>query len=271
MQVMSKKYTTEQIDYLRHGYQTMNVRDLTKEFNTRFGSARTEIAIASILKKHGITCGRRPRGRLISRRRLFTDEHEQFIRDNCAHVSKRELVSLFNERFGMKITVEQLKTLMANRKINSGRTGYFPKGHRPWNHGTKGQGLTGPNSGSYKKGHAPANLKPLWHERSCPKDGYILMKVPEQDPHTGFPTRYKQKHVWIWEQAHGPVPPDHVVAFIDGDKTHCDLSNLMMIPRAELLVLNQLGYGPAPAEIKPSILALARLRATAFGKEKTCK
>ena len=257
-----------QIEFLRTAYMKMNVRDLSRAFNRKFDTKKTECALKSALKKHGILCGRTGRDRLISPRRIYSDEQVQFVRDNCPHMPKKELLKRFNARFGTEITLSKLKALMANRKVNSGRTGCFPKGHRPWNYGTKGQGLTGPNKKSFKKGNIPPNRKPLWHERICSKDGFILMKVPEKNPYTGFPTRYKHKHVWVWEQEHGPVPDGHVVFFIDGDKTNCVPGNLMLIQRAELLRLNQHGYKDAPEELKPSILALSRLQVKAWAKKR---
>ena len=121
---------------------------------------------------------------------------------------------------------------------------------------------------SFKKGNAPPNRKPLFSERVCPKDGFILIKVPERNPYTGFPTRYKHKHVYVYEQEHGPVPEGMVVALIDGDKTNCEPENLMLISRATLLNLNQLGYKDMPDKLKPSVLALAKLQVKTWAKEK---
>lgn len=254
-------YTKKHLRFLEDGYLKMNARDLARSFNARFGKKKTETAIKSALTNHGIKCGRKGGEKLITPR-LYTTEHERFVRDLCPHVSKQELVERFNNRFGMQITLGKMKALMGNRKINSGRTGCFPKGHKSWNYGTKGQGLTGPNRTSFKKGNMPPNRKPLWSER-VNVYGYIEIKVPERDPYTGFPTRYKLKHKWLWEQEHGPVPSGHVVAFRDGDKLNCRLENLMLISRNMLARLNQIGYGDAPPEIKPSIIALAELRVRA--------
>jgi len=147
------------------------------------------------------------------------------------------------------------------KKKNNGR---FKKGNKPWNAGTKGQGLTGANKTSFKKGNVPPNRKPLGSERICSKDGYILINIAERNPHTGFPTRYKHKHVHMWEQDHGPVPKGMIVAFRDSDKLNIDPENLMLISRAELLVLNQYGYKETPDELKPSVLALAKLEVKIF-------
>lgn len=72
--------------------------------------------------------------------------------------------------------------------------------------------------------------------------------------------------MYIWEQANGPVPKGMVVAFINGDK--CELENLMLISRPELLNLNRLGYKDMPAELKPSVLALSKLQVKTWAKEK---
>lgn len=242
----------------------MNTRDLAKAFNAQFGTSRTESGIATALTRRRIKCGRAAKDRLISYVRLFDSEHIQFIKDNYAGRSVAEMTDLFNTEFDLDRTRQQIKSAVDNRGINSGLTGQFKEGHKSWNKGTKG--LTSANRTSFKKGSVPVNRNPLWHERLCPKDGYILMKVPEVDPHTGFPTRYKHKHIYLWEQANGPAPKGMVVAFRDGVKTNCEPENLMLISRAQLLRLNQHGYKDAPDELKLSILALAKLEVKVFGR-----
>ena len=256
------RYTAEQIEFMRTGYLSMNIRSLTLAFNTQFGVDKTEVAIKSALQNHRIFCRRKHKDRLISRLRIYTTEQAQFLRDNYAGRSIAELTAIFNDRFGTDKSVRQIKTFVHNRGITSGRTGYFKKDHKPWNTGTKG--LTGTNATSFKKGHVPANRKPLGSERTCSNDGFILIKIAEQDPHTGFPTRYKHKHVHIWEQAHGPIPEGMIVAFRDGDKLNIEPENLMLISRAELLRLNQHDYKNTPDELKPNVLALSKLEVKTF-------
>ena len=162
------------------------------------------------------------------------------------------------------MTCEQIRTAVHNRGIISGLTGWFEKGHKSWNKGTKG--LTSANKTSFKKGSVPPNRKPVGSERICSKDGYVLIKIKEQNPYTGFPTRYKHKQVHIWEQENGPVLDGFVVGFRDGDKENIEPENLMLLSRAELLRLNQHGYKNAPDELKPSILALTKLEVKTFSK-----
>ncbi len=188
-----------------------------------------------------------------------------FLQRAYRNLTARELTRAFNDLFNEDKTEKQIKSTLTNHGFGSGRiTGRFEKGHKAWNKGTKG--LMKPNSGNFKKGSVPPNRRPLGSERICSKDGYILVKVAVANPYTGSMTRYRAKHVHIWEQAHGPVPAGMIILFIDGEKLHCELKNLMLISRTELLILNQNKYGDAPAELKPSILALARLKAKTFSK-----
>jgi hypothetical protein len=241
----------------------MLIRDLVPKFNAQFGTDYTESSIRAALKNHGIKCGR-PYGKHLMLSRLYTPDQAQFLRDNYPGRSLAELTAIFNEHFQTDRTEQQIKTFVHNRGIVSGRTGRFEKGHKPWNNGTKGQGLTVPNSGSFKTGSNPPNRKPVGSERIDPRQGYVLVKINEQDPYTGFPTRYKLKHIVVWEQHHGPVPAGSVVIFADGNRSNCGIANLRLVSRAELLHLNR-WYAETPVELKPSALALTKLEVKVHG------
>lgn len=139
----------------------------------------------------------------------------------------------------------------------------YAKGCIPWNHGTKG--LTYANRTSFRKGNIPANIKPVGDERLDTRTGAILIKIKERNPHTGCLTRYKNKNVYIWERKNGKVPPGMVVAHKDGNNHNCNIKNLMLIGRAELLYLNRSDYKSLPDKLKPSMVMLAKLK-TVTGK-----
>jgi hypothetical protein len=262
---MRHNYTPEQIRFLRKGYRKMRIPELTVAFNKKFGMDKTEIAVKCALSNRGYTCGR-PTGNTKGTYRIFSREQAAFVEANYRNLDRVQLTAELNEAFGTSFTVGQIRSFTHNHRIRSGRTGRFEKGSHPWNTGTKG--LTHRNRTSFKKGNVPASIKPLGHERVDSKDGYILVKIAETDPYTGFPTRYKLKHIVIWEQANGPVPKGMAVIFKDGDRTNCVLDNLALVSRAELLRLNQVGYAETPGELKPSVLALAKLETKMFGKRK---
>lgn len=192
--------------------------------------------------------------------RIYTPEEGAFLKANYKGRTYSEIADLFAARFGREITRKQVAAFLCNRGLSTGLAGRFEKGQRPWNEGKTG--YMGANATSFKKGNVPHNHRPLWSER-VGKDGYIEMSVPERNPRTGFPTRFKHKHVWIWEQAHGPKPKGTAVIFRDGNNRNFDLDNLLLVTRAELLAMNLHGYKQLPEELKPSALALARLEAKA--------
>jgi hypothetical protein len=199
----------------------------------------------------------------------WADDQVAWLREQYLRMDRRRLLAAFNEFFGCKVTVSQLRGAMGNHNIRQHvRTGRFVADSEPWNKGVTG--YMGPNRTSFRKGNTPHNAKQLWHER-IGKDGYVEMQVPERNPYTGYPTRYKQKHVWIWEQAHGKRPKGCAIIFKDGDRSNFDLENLELVTRRELLVLNQRGYRSAPDELKPVILALAKMEAKAGIKPPRCK
>lgn len=163
------------------------------------------------------------------------------------------------------VTLDNLKALCFRKRWMTGRTGGFPKGITPHNKGKKMPPEIRAKrlATAFRKGSVPANRKPLWTERMG-RSGYIEISVPERNPYTGHSTRYRQKHTYLWEQVNGPVPDGHALKCLDGDKTNCDPANWIAIPRALLPRLSganrgRIAYDTAPPDLKPALLAIARL------------
>ena len=190
----------------------------------------------------------------------YSTAHLDYLRSQYLRFSVTILTWAFNQTFATCLTEGQIRGTLRRHRILSGRTGFFKSGQVSWNNGKRG--YIGANKTSFKAGNLPHNHRPLWSER-IDKNGYVEMSVPERNPYTGFPTRFKHKHVWIWEQANGPKPKGHVVIFKDGDIRNFNLENLALVSRRELLAMNQHGYREQPAELKPSVMALAKLEAKA--------
>jgi len=254
------KYLDKHIEFLRKGYASMRAPELTRAFNKTFRTNCSEIAIKSVLRKHDIKCGRKT-GNTTGAYRLLTPEQAQFVKDFYPLLDRNKLTKELNSKFGTDITVLQLVYFVNNHHMRSGRTGGFEVGSIPMNKGTKG--LTGKNRTTFRPGNVPVNLKSVGSERTD-KYGYIHIKIAERNPYTGSSTRYKPKHVVVWESFFGPVPKGKVVIFSDCDKKNFNISNLRLVSRAELLRLNRLGYSKAPRELKQSIFGLAKLTTRTF-------
>ncbi len=252
------RYTQEQIDFLKKHYQYLSIRQLKNAFNEYFGLNKGYSAIQTIITRKNI----RRNERNIQPLRKFTDKQYKWIKEKYKSLSLPELTQAFNDYFNENKSQAQIRAFINNRKITSGgRTGYFQKQGTPWNKGKKGLMISNAKT-RFKPGQEPPNANPLYTER-VDKDGFIKISVPETNPHTGCLKRTKHKHIWIWEQYYGPVPKGHCIMFKDGDNRNFDIENLICISRNELLKLNHHNYKHQPNEIKPAILALAKLEAEA--------
>lgn len=159
------------------------------------------------------------------------------------------------------MTHDNLKALCTRKGWKTGRSGCYIPGTVPANKGRKMP--FNPNSArtQFKQGGVPANTKYLGHEY-IPKDGYIRISVAETNPHTGFERRYAMKHRHLWEQVNGPLQPGMCLKSLDGNRQNADPANWQAIPRALLPRLagrHTLGYDAAEPELRPVILAAARL------------
>lgn len=176
----------------------------------------------------------------------------------------------FAERFGRVVDAVNLHALRKRKGWKTGRTGCFGKGETPHNKGrpcAPGTGGRHPNAikTQFKSGALPHNTHYLGHERVS-KDGYVEISIAETNPHTGFWRRYVLKHRHLWEQANGPIPAGHALKCLDGNKQNTDPANWEAVPRAILPRLaggnrhhRKLAFDDAPAELRPTILAIAKL------------
>lgn len=176
----------------------------------------------------------------------------------------------FRETFGRRdVEASHLHALRKRKGWRTGRSGCFEPGQEPANKGKPcepGRGGLHPNARAtqFRKGQEPHNTRHLGHERMS-KDGYVEISVAAINPHTGYWRRYVHKHVYLWEARHGPVPDGMCLKCLDGDKANTDPANWTAIPRAVLARLNggrhktRIAYDEAPDEVKPAVLAAARL------------
>ena len=159
------------------------------------------------------------------------------------------------------VSLSNYTALCKRNKWFTGRTGMFVKGQVSPNKGKKMPFNARSAATQFKKGQLPHNTKFEGHER-INTDGYVEISIPENNPHTGFERRYVHKHRLLWERLHGPVPNDHVLKCLDGNKANSDPSNWECISRSMLPRLtNQWGrnFETAEPEVKPTIMAIAKL------------
>ncbi|MGZ5053503.1 MAG: HNH endonuclease signature motif containing protein, partial [Methylobacter sp.] len=137
-------------------------------------------------------------------------------------------------------------------------SGQFKSGDISWNKGAIGVRVS--PATEFKKGNAPHNVLPIGTEL-MKDDDYLWVKVAD-------PNVWRQKHRIVWESIHGAQPKGTAIVFLDGDRLNFDPDNLQLLTRRELLQMNRNKYSQAPAELKPSVLAVSRLQSAIYTRSR---
>ena len=182
----------------------------------------------------------------------YTAEERQFMTEYVPGHSYREIQKAFTEKFGWEISLGQVNSYIGNHHLNTGRTGRFQKGQEPPNKGKKGICAAGCEKTWFKKGHIPANYRPVGSER-VNKDGYIEVKVAD-------PNKWRLKHRVVWEAVNGKISKGYIIIFRDNDKTNTDINNLMPIKQGTHAVLNHTGLCEYSVEFKETAVRIAELK-----------
>ncbi|QXX74279.1 hypothetical protein MHY1_01089 [Methylovirgula sp. HY1] len=237
----------------------MVISDYHRAFCAAFD--RKDVAAShlhNLRKRKGWKVGRAPE-RYIGRHRKYSEAEIAWLQANCT-LPIAEYHNSFCTKFERSdVTAQQLYVLRKAKKWKTGRTGRFDKGHTTWSKGKKLGNNPGSARTQFKKCGLPHNTKFTGHERVT--NGYVWISVDEPNPYTGFERRYIQKHRWLWEQAHGQIP-EGMCLKCRGDALNTDPSNWELVPRGLLPRLNGRSgrnYDTAPEELKPTIMAVAKL------------
>lgn len=247
-----RKYPDEIHKFIAENVQGRTTKELVELVNTKFGPIFNESKMKAYKANHKLKSGT-PKGLPAGMpSKQYPAEIKKYIEENYIGTGPKEMADLLNKTFGTTYTAKQINTYYKNHKLNSGLTGWFPKGNVPWNKGKKGV-TTGGEETQFKKGNRPHNWVPIGSERVA-KDGYIEVKV--RDGH--LYKNWKLKHVLIWEQHHGrPVPPGHAIIFGDGNNRNFDPENLLLVSRAQLVRMNQKGLIKNDVELTKTGIIIA--------------
>jgi len=143
-------------------------------------------------------------------------EHVEYIRSIAEGRFLEEIHTMFNERFGVDLTLNQVKHIKKSNRIVS---------HV---HGSNSEG------GRFAKGHTSSNRKPIGtvsiRRHTGRGKAYYWIKTGEN--------QWEIMHKYLWEKENGKVPEDHVLYFVDGNTLHYDIDNLVLIHRSVLVILN---------------------------------
>lgn len=101
--VPSRKYTPEQLQFIRDNTTGHTRAELVNLFNRHFGLRVSKDSMKSILKYYNMT-----HGIITQQYHHYTTDEKQFIRDNLADHSYAEIIKLFYQRYGLKLCEKQI-------------------------------------------------------------------------------------------------------------------------------------------------------------------
>lgn len=255
---MVRKYSEEQISYLREIAPGRYTNEITEMFNDHFDTNLTESQIKGLRGNYKIRSGVEKKNPFPTNK-LLSDDQAAYLEAIAEGRLSGEVTQMMNRKFGLSLTEAQIRAYKARYKLRSGVQTTFEKGHAPANKGTRGVFNVGGNRTSFKKGSLPVGTKKVGTE-TLRADGYLWVKI-------AMPNKWKEKHRIIWEEAHGPIPDDNVIIFKDNNPRNCVLENLMMITRQQHVRLNQNDWRSNDPELIETALLLADI-STAKGKRK---
>ncbi|WP_175366821.1 HNH endonuclease [Tardiphaga robiniae] len=241
--------------------RTMIISDYHRAFCAAFDRADVTAAqLHGLRKRQGWKVGPRDPGHYAGRYTLFSAPEMEWLQANSTLEIGEYHVAFCAAFSKTDVSKQQLHAARKRYGWKVGRTGRFEKGSVPANKGKPAP--YHPNSAAtrFKPGQRPVNTKYAGHER-VGSQGYVEISIDETNPHTGADRRYVHKHRWLWEKLNGPVPADMVLK-CKGEKANPDPSNWEMVPRGLLPRLNcksGRNYDAAPAELKPMIMAVAKI------------
>lgn len=198
----------------------------------------------------------------------YTKEEKEFMKSYVPGHSHKEIREEFFKRFGYIPCKCFPSSYIKNNGLNTGRTGSFEKGHVPANKGKKmpKELYEKVKATMFKEGSIPANTMPIGTEKML-TDGYIWIKVNDL-PKVKKQENWIQKHRVVYEKHYGKIPEGHVVIFLDRNRENFDPENLAAIKRSELARLNKQGLIYDDTNLTKVGIGIVRLSSKISEREK---
>lgn len=201
---------------------------------------------------------------------LLREAYPDYMTQAIAAVLDRPISQVYRKagNIGLKKSAAFLASDASGRlqKLSQkGRAFRFESGHVPANKGTRRPGYAPGRMAEtqFKKGSmsgaAQHNYVPIGSLK-LDKDGRLVRKVTD-DPNIYPARRWVPVARLVWEAAHGPIPPKHMVRFLPGMHTTIEaeitIDRLECVSLAENMRRNTIHR--YPQEIKDAIRAVAVL------------
>lgn len=207
----------------------------------------------------------------------WQEEHVAYFCEIVPGHSQGEIAEMFEDRFGIRLSVSQIKNAKKRFHVLSGTVGgRFKPGQKAWNDGIPMSEWVSPEAMErcraswFKPGNVPHNAEAFKvGDERVNADGYTEVKIMDR-PTDGRHNNWKAKHIIVWEREHGrKVPDGHAVVFADQDRSNFDPANLVAIKRSDLVQINRQGLAYHDPESLRVCLAIIELNSATRSRQLT--
>lgn len=185
--------------------------------------------------------------------KIWTEEQKMILKKLYQDSTMQEIIAALDNEFNAHQIMHKAQKMGIKKSAAfKKRFGLDENGRLNGKVAPHNKGKSMPSRGRASDFHfKPRNILPVGTIR-YEKDGYMKIKVSDPD-------KWELLHRVVWERENGAYPPnDCAIIFIDGNKRNCDISNLKMVTRAELMLQNSMqNY---PEELKKVINLQAAIR-----------
>jgi hypothetical protein len=176
--------------------------------------------------------------------RKFTQEEDQFLRDNCLTIPKKRMSKMLCRSEAsagnrMKLLGIVVPAEVAQRFL---KESFIKKGTKAFNKGKRMEDFMSPDAiertmgTRFQKGGIPHNTRKADGVVSIRNNKGILSKWIRVEC-----SKWQQLHHYNWLKAGKEIPKGNILIYKDGDPLNCELSNLECISRTANLNRNKQG------------------------------
>lgn len=210
------KWNKEHQEWVKkHQFSYSTYDDFVEAFNKKFEQQITRHGLIGLLRR---TCGN---AKIDQKKNTITEEQIEWAKERWGTKTARELVVEFNQRFGTNYKKGSFISMFNRRGIKMSKETYI----------------------KFLKKVAHDNSYAVGSEYVNKANGYVFVKVnniPGEKNKNNFRLNWKMKQQFVWEQNYGEIPEGKVVSFLDGNKQNCDIKNLILMTKKEMLHLQTL-------------------------------
>lgn len=228
------RYTDRQKRWLANNIGKATYAETAEKFNAVFNQARSGEQIGDFARRSGLGTMYSDRGAI-----RWNAEKDEYMRSIIPGHSQYEISDLFYERYGVRLTKQQINGRKRKLGVTSGtHNGRFKKGQAPHNKGKTWEELGYSEEAKsrmlatcFKKGNTPGNTLPIGSTFKD-RDGIVYVKVKESGKRFGKDGSWRPRGRIVWEKHNGQLSDDEIIVHANKVPDDDRIENLAKVDKS---------------------------------------